>query len=36
MLVNAVVLQDEKDSSEIEKIITTLDELFKVLTTNTK
>jgi len=36
MLVNAVVLQEAKDSSEIENIITTQDELYKALTTNTK
>ena len=33
MLVNAVVLQEAKDSSEIENIITTQDELYKALTT---
>ena len=33
MLVNAVVLQEAKDSSEIENIITTQDELYKALST---
>lgn len=32
MIVNAVVLQEAKDSSEIENIITTQDELYKALT----
>jgi Fic family protein len=32
MLINAVVLQEAKDSSEIENIITTQDELYKALT----
>lgn len=32
MLVNAVVLQEAKDSSEIENIITTQDELYKAIT----
>jgi len=36
MLVNAVVLQEAKDSSEIENIITTQDELYKALTTQGK
>lgn len=36
MLVNAVVLQEAKDSSEIENIITTQDELYKALTTKSK
>lgn len=36
MLVNAVVLQEAKDSSEIENIITTQDELYKALSTNAK
>jgi len=36
MLVNAVVLQEAKDSSEIENIITTQDELYKALATNAK
>lgn len=36
MLINAVVLQEAKDSSEIENIITTQDELYKALTTKTK
>ena len=35
MLINAVVLQEAKDSSEIENIITTQDELYKALTTKT-
>ena len=34
MLVNAVILQEAKDSSEIENIITTQDELYKALTVN--
>jgi Fic family protein len=34
MLVNAIVLQESKDSSEIENIITTRDELYKALTVN--
>lgn len=33
MLLNAVVLQEAKDSSEIENIITTQDELYKALST---
>ena len=33
ILINAVVLQEAKDSSEIENIITTQDELYKALTT---
>ncbi len=33
MLINAVVLQEAKDSSEIENIITTQDELYKALAT---
>ena len=36
MLINAVVLQEAKDSSEIENIITTQDELYKALATNGK
>ncbi len=36
MLVNAVVLQEAKDSSEIENIITTQDELYKALAIRTK
>jgi len=36
MLVNAVVLQEAKDSSEIENIITTQDELYKALATKAK
>ncbi len=36
MLINAVVLQEAKDSSEIENIITTQDELYKALTTSGK
>ncbi|WP_430411073.1 Fic family protein [Kordia sp.] len=36
MLINAVVLQEAKDSSEIENIITTQDELYKALTTTEK
>jgi len=35
MLINAVVLQEAKDSSEIENIITTQDELYKALSTST-
>ena len=34
ILVNAIVLQEAKDSSEIENIITTQDELYKALSTN--
>jgi len=34
MLINAVVIQEAKDSSEIENIITTQDELYKALTVN--
>jgi len=34
MLINAIVLQEAKDSSEIENIITTKDELYKALTVN--
>lgn len=34
MLINAIVLQEAKDSSEIENIITTRDELYKALTVN--
>ena len=34
MLVNAIVLQEAKDSSEIENIITTQDELYKAITIN--
>ena len=36
ILINAVVLQEAKDSSEIENIITTQDELYKALVTKTK
>ena len=36
MLVNAVVLQEAKDSSEIESIITTQDELYKALASQNK
>jgi len=36
MLVNAVVLQEAKDSSEIENIITTQDELYKALASRGK
>ncbi len=36
MLINAVVLQEAKDSSEIENIITTQDELYKALATKEK
>lgn len=36
MLINAVVLQEAKDSSEIENIITTQDELYRALTTTGK
>ncbi len=35
MLINAIVLQEAKDSSEIENIITTQDELYKALTVKT-
>ncbi len=34
MLINALVLQEAKDSSEIENIITTQDELYKALSVN--
>jgi len=34
MLINAIVLQEAKDSSEIENIITTQDELYKALNVN--
>ncbi len=34
MLINAIVLQEAKDSSEIENIITTQDELYQALTVN--
>ena len=34
MLINAIVLQEAKDSSEIENIITTQDELYKALSVN--
>ena len=34
MLINAIVLQESKDSSEIENIITTQDELYKALAVN--
>ncbi len=34
MLVNAIVLQEAKDSSEIENIITTQDELYKAISTS--
>ena len=36
MLINAVVLQEAKDSSEIENIITTQDELYKAIATKGK
>ncbi len=36
MLINAVVLQEAKDSSEIENIITTQDELYKALASQKK
>jgi Fic family protein len=36
MLINAVVLQEAKDSSEIENIITTQDELYKALASQNK
>ncbi len=36
ILINAVVLQEAKESSEIENIITTQDELYKALTTSGK
>jgi Fic family protein len=35
MLINAVILQEAKDSSEIENIITTQDELYKALSVGT-
>jgi Fic family protein len=34
MLINAVILQEAKDSSEIENIITSTDELYEALTSN--
>jgi len=34
MLINAIVIQEARDSSEIENIITTQDELYKALTIN--
>jgi Fic family protein len=34
MLINAIIIQEAKDSSEIENIITTQDELYKALTIN--
>lgn len=34
MLINAIVIQESKDSSEIENIITSQDELYKALTIN--
>ncbi|MEI6089221.1 MAG: Fic family protein [bacterium] len=34
MLINAIVLQEAKDSSEIENIITTQDELYKAISSN--
>lgn len=34
MLINAIVLQEAKDSSAIEKIISTKDELYKALAVN--
>lgn len=34
MLINAIVLQEAKDSSEIENIVTTQDELYKALAVN--
>jgi hypothetical protein len=36
MLINAVAFQEAKDSSEIENIITTQDQLYKALATNSK
>lgn len=36
ILINAIVLQEAKDSSEIENIITTQDELYKAVTVSTK
>lgn len=36
MLINAVVIQEAKDSSEIENIITTQDELYKAISSNQK
>jgi hypothetical protein len=36
MLINTVVLQEAKDSSEIENIITTQDKLYKALAINTR
>ena len=36
MLINAVILQEAKDSSAIENIITTQDEIYKALISKTK
>jgi len=36
MLINAVILQEAKDSSEIENIITTQDELYRTVVTKAK
>ncbi len=36
ILINAIILQEAKDSSEIENIITTQDELYKAISGNTK
>lgn len=36
MLINAVVLQEAKDSSEIENIITTQDEIYRAISSNQK
>ena len=36
ILVNAIVLREAKDSSEIENIVTTQDEIYKAITLNTK
>jgi len=36
ILINAIVLQEAKDSSEVENIITTRDELYKALSTTLK
>ncbi len=36
MLINAIVFQEAKDSSEIENIISTQDELYKALVTKTR
>jgi len=36
ILINAIILREAKDSSEVENIITTQDEIYKAISTNTK